>query len=89
MFGGICFLVDDKMCLGVLKNDLMVRIDAEKQNDYLQETGCRPMDFTKRSMKGFLFISPEGVDMEKDLEKWTNRCLEFNPRAKSSKKSKK
>jgi TfoX/Sxy family transcriptional regulator of competence genes len=88
MFGGICFLVDDKMCMGVVKNDVMVRIDPENQNDYLQESGCRPMDFTKRPMKGFLFVGPEGVDMDQDLEKWTNRCLDFNPKATSSKKKK-
>lgn len=86
MFGGVCFMVDDKMCMGVVKNDLMVRIDADKQEIYLKEKGCRVMDFTKRPMKGFLFVSLEAVDMDEDLEKWLTRCLEFNPKAKSSKK---
>ena len=53
---------------------------------FLTEKGCRIMDFTKRPMKGYLYISPEGIDMDDDLDKWIIRCLEFNPKAKSSKK---
>lgn len=86
MFGGICFLVDDKMCVGIIKEDLMVRIDPEQEQNFLQEKGCRPMDFAKRPMKGYLYVSPEGVDLDKDLDKWVKRCLEFNPKAKSGKK---
>ena len=86
MFGGICFLVDDKMCVGVMNNDLMIRIDPEKERNYLKESGCRVMDFASRPMKGFLYVGPEGVDMDTDLGKWVNRSLEFNPKAKSSKK---
>lgn len=86
MFGGLCFLVDEKMCLGIIKEELMVRIAPEKQDEYLAEKGSRLMDFTNNSMKGFLFITPEGVDMDDDLNKWVERCLEYNPRAKSSKR---
>lgn len=89
MFGGMSFMVDDKMCVGIINDDLMVRTDPENQSDYLQDKGCRIMDFTKRPMKGYLYISPEGVDMDDDLDKWVKRCLEFNPKAKSSKKKKK
>lgn len=46
------------------------------------------MDFTKRPMKGYLFIEPEGYDYEKDLEFWIDRCLEFNPVAVGSSKRK-
>ena len=88
MFGGLCFLVDDKMCVGIVKDDLMVRIEPELQDEFLSENGSRLMDFTGNSMKGFLMISPEGVDMDEDLDKWVQRCLEYNPRAKSSKKKK-
>lgn len=86
MFGGICFLVDDKMCVGIIKDELMVRIDPDKENDFLKEKGCRPMDFAKRPMKGYLYVSPEGIDLDEDLDRWVKRCLEFNPKAKSSKK---
>lgn len=86
MFGGVCYLVEDKMCVGIINDDLMVRIDPENQEEFLTEKGCRIMDFTKRPMKGYLYISPEGIDMDDDLDKWIIRCLEFNPKAKSSKK---
>jgi TfoX/Sxy family transcriptional regulator of competence genes len=87
MFGGLVFLVDDKMCVGIIKDNLMVRIDQADQENFLQEEGCRIMDFTKRPMKGYLYISPEGIDMDEDLDKWVKRCLAFNPKAKSSKKN--
>lgn len=88
MFGGICFMVDEKMCVGIINDNLMVRVDPVNQDKFLQEKGCRIMDFTKRPMKGYLYVSPEGVDMDEDLDKWVQRCLEFNPKAKSSKKKK-
>jgi len=86
MFGGICFMVADKMCTGIIKNDLMVRIDPENQDKFLQETGCRLMDFSNRPMKGYLYVAPAGVDTEDDLDKWVKRCLDFNPKANKSKK---
>ena len=89
MFGGLCWFVDDKLCVGVFKEELMVRIAPENENQYLQEEDyCRFMDEVNHSMKGFLMISPEGIDMDDDLDKWIKRCLEFNPRAKSNKKKK-
>ena len=88
MFGGVCFLVDEKMCVGIINNDLMVRIDPVNQNEFLKDKACRMMDFTKRPMKGYLYVSPEGIDMDEDLDKWVQRCLDFNPKAKSSKKRK-
>jgi TfoX/Sxy family transcriptional regulator of competence genes len=78
MFGGICFLVDDKMCVGVIKGDMMVRIDPDLQDAVINKNGCRIMDFTNRPMKGYLYISPEGIDLDKDLDKWVKRCLDFN-----------
>lgn len=83
MFGGICFFVDDKMCVGIFKEELMVRIAPENQDKYLKNEDCRLMD---EAMKGFLYVSPEAIDMDDDLDKWIKRCLEFNPRAKASKK---
>lgn len=88
MMGGLTFMVNDKMCVGVLQNDLMVRIDPEQYEEALTKKGCREMNFTGRSMKGFVFVDPEGTDLDEDLKHWLDKALEFNPRAKSSKKSK-
>lgn len=84
--GGLTFMVDDKMCVGIVKENLMARIDPEFYEEAMTIDGCGPMDFTNRPMKGFVFISPEGVDMEEDLEFWVDKALEYNPKAKSSKK---
>lgn len=89
MMGGLTFMVDEKMCVGIIKEDLMARIDPELYTDALTKNGCREMDFTGRPMKGYVMISPEGIDMDADLEYWINLALEFNPKAKSSKKKKK
>ena len=86
MFGGVCFLVNDKMCTGVLKNDLMVRIDPDRNQEELKKPGAVPMDFSGKSMKGFIMVDPVNIDMDEDLEYWIDLALEFNPRAKASKK---
>lgn len=86
MMGGICFMVNDKMCAGVVKNRLMARIDPDIHQEALAGKGCVEMDFTGKSMKGFVFVEPEGTDMDVDLEYWIRLCLDFNPRAKSSRK---
>src|SRR5688572_5484226 len=85
MFGGVCFLVDDKMLMGVEKERLMVRIDPEDQPKALKKKGAKPMDFTGRIMKGFLFIDDDAVDMDKELEYWIDLCMKYNPKAKASK----
>jgi hypothetical protein len=87
--GGLCFMVDDKMCVGVNKDDLMARIDPDIYTDALKRKGSREMDFTGRPMKGFVFVEPAGTDVEKDLVFWIKLALDFNPKAKSIKKKKK
>lgn len=86
MMGGLCFMVDNKMCLGVIKDRLMARIGPDFYESALLIKGCREMDFTGRPMRGMVYVEPEGIDMDKDLEYWVQLCLDFNPKAKSSKK---
>lgn len=88
MMGGLCFMIQDKMCIGIVKNNLMARVDPLIYEEALRKTGGRPMDFTGRPMKGFIFVEPEGFDMDDDLDYWVKLCLEYNPKAKSSKKKK-
>jgi len=86
MMGGLCILVNEKMCVGIVKNTFMARIDPEIRAAALKKKGCREMDFTGRPMKGFVFVDPIGIDLEADLDYWITLCLEFNPKA-SKKKS--
>lgn len=89
MFGGLCYMVDDKMCIGIHEDRIMARIGPEAFEEALTKTACKPMDFTGRVMKGFVFVYEEGIDTDEQLEYWVDLCLAFNPFAKSSKKKKK
>jgi TfoX/Sxy family transcriptional regulator of competence genes len=89
MFGGICYMVNDKMCVGVVKDEMMCRIGPEVYEEALDKKGCREMVFTGKPMKGYVFVSEEGLKSKKDLDYWISLCLDFNERAKSSKKKSK
>ena len=86
MFGGLCFMVNDKMCLGVEQQRLMVRIDPLKYEEALEKEGARPMDFTGKVMKGYIFVDIDALNTNKKLEYWLNLALEYNKIAKASKK---
>ncbi len=86
MMGGLCFMVDDKMCLGVSDDRLMVRLDPAVEADALQRPGCHPMDLTGRPMRGFVFVHAEGHRSDAQLRHWIELALAFNPKAKSSKR---
>ena len=86
MFGGLCFMVNDKMCLGVEKERLMVRLDPAKFDEVMEREGCRPMDFTGKVMKGFVFVDADVLNTKKKLEYWVKLALEFNKFAKASKR---
>jgi len=89
MMGGITFMVDNKMCVGIFKEELLTRVDPEIEAGGLEKEGCKPLDFTRKSMKGFLMINPEAIDMDEDLEYWIQLAIDFNPKAKASKPKKK
>ena len=89
MFGGLCFMVNDKMCIGVEQERLMVRLDPARYDEVMEKEGCRPMDFTGRIMKGYVFVDIDALDTKKKLEYWIILALEFNKIAKTSKKKRK
>ncbi|HMX89549.1 MAG: TfoX/Sxy family protein [Saprospiraceae bacterium] len=89
MFGGVCYMINDKMCLGIVGDQLMVRFDPELTEEVMSKPGAGPMDFTKKAMKGYAFIQPEGIRSMRELDDWIRLALEFNHKAKSSKKKSK
>ena len=89
MMGGICYMVDDKMCIGVHEDKVMGRIGPDAYEQALEVDGCEKMMFTKREMKGFVFIHREAYEQDHQLDHWVELCLAYNPLAKSSKKKKK
>ncbi len=88
MFGGTCFMVNGKMCVGVVKDEMMCRIGPEAYEAALERKGCREMIFTGKPMNGYVFVSEDGMKSKKDLEYWINLCLDFNGKAKAAPKKK-
>jgi TfoX/Sxy family transcriptional regulator of competence genes len=88
MMGGLTFMYNGKMCIGIIDDEMMCRIDPGLQDAALAKKGCRVMDFTGRPMKGYIMVNDEGMKREADFEYWINLCLDFNKKAKASKKKK-
>jgi len=86
MFSGITFMVDDKMCICVRPDTIMCRIDPILQDQLLEEKPCRVMVMKGREYKGYILVNEEDVQRKKELDFWIGLCLDFNARAKSSKK---
>jgi TfoX/Sxy family transcriptional regulator of competence genes len=91
MFGGICFMIDDKMCIGVNKEEMLCRIGPDEVDAALEHSGVREMVMGDRVAKGYVYISEEAMKTKKQFDHWIELCLAFNKFAKSSKgkKSKK
>ncbi|MEO7310189.1 MAG: TfoX/Sxy family protein [Chitinophagaceae bacterium] len=89
MFSGLCFMVNDKMCVGVQLDSMMVRLNPESYDSSLEKEGCRQMDMAGKIMKGFVLIDDEALQTKKQLSYWINLALEYNKIAMPSKKKKK
>jgi len=77
MMGGLCFMIRGHMCCGVLNDDLVVRVGRERHGDALSHPHTRPMDFTGRALRGFVYVGPEGHRRAQDLERWLKRATDF------------
>jgi TfoX/Sxy family transcriptional regulator of competence genes len=88
MMGGLTFMLNDKMCVGIIKDELMCHIDSILQNNLVEKIGCRVMDFTNRPMKGYILIEEVGMKSTKDFNYWVDLAIAFNKFAKSSKRKK-
>jgi len=86
MMGGLTFMYNGKMCVGIIGDEMMCRIDPDFHETAVEKTGCRTMDFTGRPMKGYVIVDETGMKSKKDFDYWINLCLEYNSKAKSSKK---
>jgi len=88
MMGGLTFMVNGKMCVGIIKDELMCRIEPEFHEEAIEKKGCRTMDFTKRPMLGYIMVDETGMGSDKDLDFWIHLALAFNKKAKTSRKKK-
>tara|TARA_R110000868_G_scaffold28157_9_gene105956 strand:+ start:373 stop:717 length:345 start_codon:yes stop_codon:yes gene_type:complete len=84
MMSGLTFMMNGKMCLGIMfdkkseEDRLMLRVGKLNYEALLNLPGSKPMDFTGKPIRGFLFIEPDGFDTENDLDFWVEKALEFN-----------
>jgi len=88
MMGGLCFMLNDKMCVGIIKDEMMCRLDPVLYEEALEKTGCHEMNFTGRPMKGWVLIDDSGMKTVADLNYWIGLAIDYNKHAKSSKKKK-
>ena len=77
MFGGIAFMLHGNMSCGIVKDQLMVRVGPERHAEALAQPHARPMDFTGRPMKGMVYVGPEGLRSDADLNDWVRLAEEF------------
>ena len=77
MFGGIAFMLNGNMCCGVNNDLLMARVGPEQYEASLSLPHVRPMDFTGKPMKGYVYVEPEGYREDVDLKVWIDRCVDF------------
>jgi TfoX/Sxy family transcriptional regulator of competence genes len=77
MFGGLCFTINGNMAVGVTGDDLMVRMSPEEAEAALERPGVRPMDFTGRPMRGFVFVGPEALGTDRKLRSWVMRGARY------------
>ncbi len=89
MFGGLAFMVNDKMCINAGENELMFRIDPALHESALEREGCETVIMQGREYKGYVHVSAEALRAEKEFDYWIDLALDFNKRAKASTRRKK
>lgn len=88
MFGGLCFMVDDKMLIGTYKGGIMARVDPAEAEALANRPGASQMIHGGKPMVGYLFLENEGYDSDAALAYWLDKCLEYNPKVKANAKKK-
>jgi TfoX/Sxy family transcriptional regulator of competence genes len=88
MFRGLAFLVNGKMCVNVSGDNLMCRFDPAVEHEVAERVGFQPMIMKGKQLKGYCYVSEEGYTSKANFQYWMTLCLDFNEKAKSSKKRK-
>jgi TfoX/Sxy family transcriptional regulator of competence genes len=89
MFRGICFMVNGKMCICVSGDEMLCRIGAGQMEAALENSHVRQMVMARaKPSKDFVYVSEEGFHKQLDFDHWIKLALDFNPKAKASKKGK-
>jgi TfoX/Sxy family transcriptional regulator of competence genes len=87
MFGGVSFMVRGAMCVGVLGEQIVARLDPDAADALLDDPGVRPMDFTGRPMRGWLYVNAAALASDAALATWVDRCVDFATKKTATKKT--
>ena len=86
MFSGLSFLVDNKLCVSVAKNDrMLIRLSRADYEEAVELNGVELMLRNGKAMKGYVFVHAEILNTDSALKRWVDMALAFNPFAKSAK----
>lgn len=77
MFGGLCFMVSNHMCCGIMDDALLARVGPDRYDESLSKDHVTQMDFTGRPMKGFVVVEAAGLSSDSELAEWIITCLDF------------
>ena len=77
MFGGLCMMVRGNMCCGIVDETLMARVGPDRYAEDLELPHARKMDFTDKPLKGMIYVDPDGISEDEDLQAWVDRCMMF------------
>jgi len=77
MFGGLCFLLRGHMCCGVERDKLVVRVGPEQYEPLLRKQHVKPMDFTGKPLRGFVYVMPDGLKSSAVLKTWVAFGLQY------------
>ena len=86
MMGGLTFMYNGKMCVGIFRGQLMCRISLDGYEAALEKLCWQPMEFSGRIMKGYVLVDETGIRNQQDFDYWINLALAFNGQAKASRK---
>ena len=77
MFGGLCFMMFNHMCCGIIGDTLMARVGPARYDELLARRYAKEMDFTGKAMKGMIYVDSEGLAEDVDLGQWLDNCSDF------------
>ena len=77
MFGGLCFMMSNHMCCGIVGDTLMLRVGSDNYDECLRKQYAKEMDFTGKAMKGMIYVSPAGFESDSDLSHWVQISESF------------
>jgi len=86
MFSGIAFMVDAKLCITVRGDNIMLRIDPAMHDELVEQQGCSAMIMKGKDLNGYVVVDESVLNSKKELNHWIRLALDYNPKAKSSKK---